>query len=121
MRALVNPAAPPAAAPDQPAAPSYKPGDQKALDRLEVGQGRGGLQRRGPGNQGGYPPGGGRRGGGGGGTLLYDGAFLGSDELAKSRAGQVASRISGRYLLDNGETVLVEAHARLLLPDFATL
>jgi membrane protein required for colicin V production len=34
MRALVNPAASPAAAPDQPAAPSYKPGDQKALDRI---------------------------------------------------------------------------------------
>jgi GGDEF domain-containing protein len=47
--------------------------------------------------------------------------FLGSNELAKSRAGQVASRISGRYLLDNGETVLIEAHARLLLPEFATL
>lgn len=47
--------------------------------------------------------------------------FLGSNELARSRAGQAASRISGRYLLDNGETVLVEAHARLLLPEFATL
>ena len=47
--------------------------------------------------------------------------FLGSDELAKSRAGQVASRISGRYLLDNGESVLIEAHARLLLPELATL
>jgi membrane protein required for colicin V production len=34
MRALVNPAAPPAAAPDQPGAPNYKPGDQKALDRI---------------------------------------------------------------------------------------
>ena len=47
--------------------------------------------------------------------------FLGGNELAKSRAAQVASRISGRYLLDNGETVLIEAHARLLLPEFATL
>jgi GGDEF domain-containing protein len=47
--------------------------------------------------------------------------FLGANELARSRAGQVASRISGRYLLDNGETVLIEAHARLLLPEFATL
>ena len=47
--------------------------------------------------------------------------FLGAEELARSRAGQVASRISGRYLLDNGETVLVEAHARLLLPELATL
>jgi GGDEF domain-containing protein len=47
--------------------------------------------------------------------------FLGTNELARSRAGQVASRISGRYLLDNGETVLIEAHARLLLPEFATL
>ena len=47
--------------------------------------------------------------------------FLGPAELAKSRAGQVASRISGRYLLNNGESSLVEAHARLLLPEFATL
>jgi GGDEF domain-containing protein len=47
--------------------------------------------------------------------------FLGTNELARSRAGQVASRISGRYLLDNGETVLIEAHARLLLPEFAML
>ena len=47
--------------------------------------------------------------------------FLGSDELAKSRAGQVASRISGRYLLDNGESALIEAHARLLLPESMTL
>jgi GGDEF domain-containing protein len=47
--------------------------------------------------------------------------FLGANELARSRAGQVASRISGRYLLDNGETVLMEAHARLLLPELAAL
>jgi GGDEF domain-containing protein len=47
--------------------------------------------------------------------------FLGTDELARARAGQVASRISGRYLLDNGEAVLIEVHARLLLPEFATL
>ena len=47
--------------------------------------------------------------------------FLGTDELARARAGQVASRISGRYLLDNGESALIEAHARLLLPEFATL
>jgi|GEM_PF-1558580 len=47
--------------------------------------------------------------------------FLGPDELARPRAAQAASRISGRYLLDNGETVLIEAHARLLLPELATL
>src|SRR5579863_4988310 len=47
--------------------------------------------------------------------------FLGPNELAKSRAGQVASRISGRYLLENGESVLIEAHARLLLSELATL
>jgi hypothetical protein len=47
--------------------------------------------------------------------------FLGTNELARSRAGQVASRISGRYLLDNGETVLIEAHARLLLPELVAL
>jgi VWFA-related protein len=65
---------------------------QKALDRLEVGQERGGLQRRGPGGQGGggYPPGGGRRGPGGGGTLLYDAAFLGSDEIMKKQQGRKA-------------------------------
>ncbi len=47
--------------------------------------------------------------------------FLGANELARTRGVQAASRISGRYLLDNGETVLIEAHARLLLPELATL
>jgi GGDEF domain-containing protein len=47
--------------------------------------------------------------------------FLGPDELAQSRAVEAAARISGRYLLDNGETVLIEAHARLLLPELAAL
>jgi membrane protein required for colicin V production len=32
--ALRNPSAPPAAAPDQPSSPSYKPGDRKELDRI---------------------------------------------------------------------------------------
>ena len=47
--------------------------------------------------------------------------FLGPEELARSRAGQVASRISGRYLLENGESVLIEAHARVLLPEPVSL
>jgi GGDEF domain-containing protein len=47
--------------------------------------------------------------------------FVGANELAQSRALEAAARISGRYLLDNGETVLIEAHARLLLPELAAL
>ncbi len=43
--------------------------------------------------------------------------FLGSPDLARARAAQVASRISGRYLLDNGDTVHIEAQARLLEPE----
>jgi GGDEF domain-containing protein len=43
--------------------------------------------------------------------------FLGANELARTRGIQAASRISRRYSLENGETVLIEAHVRLLLPE----
>ena len=40
--------------------------------------------------------------------------FLGGGELAEMRAKQVIPWVSGRYVLDNGETVLVTARVRLL-------
>ena len=43
--------------------------------------------------------------------------FQGPPDLARARAAQVASRVSGRYLLDNGEAVHIEAQARLLEPE----
>ncbi len=43
--------------------------------------------------------------------------FLGGDELARTRGMQAASRISGRYPLENGETVLIDAHVRLQAPE----
>ena len=60
---------------------------RKALDQLEVGQGR--RQRGG----GGYPGGGGGRGRGGrggGGTDLYDAVFLGADEIMRKQHGRKA-------------------------------
>lgn len=47
--------------------------------------------------------------------------FLGANDLALSRGAQAASELSGRYLLDNGETVVLEAHVRLHLPEPAAL
>ncbi len=43
--------------------------------------------------------------------------FLGDNELARVRGMEAASLLSGRFLLDNGETVLIDAQARLLLPE----
>ena len=45
--------------------------------------------------------------------------FLGENELAQARAVQVIPWVAGRYTLDNGETVLIEAQARLLQPELA--
>jgi GGDEF domain-containing protein len=47
--------------------------------------------------------------------------FLGANELARTRGIEATSQLSGRYLLHNGEAVLIEAHARLLLPELVTL
>jgi VWFA-related protein len=78
---------------------------QRALERLEVGQGR--LQRRPPGGGGGgYPPGGGGRRGGGG-TDLYDAIFLGSDEIMKKQQGRKAL-----IVLSDG----VDTGSRITLP-----
>ncbi len=38
--------------------------------------------------------------------------FMGDPELAQKRGAQVVRALSGRYTLDNGETVLVEAHLK---------
>ena len=43
--------------------------------------------------------------------------FLGPNELAQSRAGQVIKWVAGRYILENGETVLIDVRARLLEPE----
>ena len=47
--------------------------------------------------------------------------FLGANELARTRGLEAASRISGRYVLGNGETVLINAHSRLLRPELVTV
>ena len=46
--------------------------------------------------------------------------FLGERELAEARMAQVLPWVVGRYMLDNGETVLIDARARLLEPELAT-
>jgi hypothetical protein len=46
--------------------------------------------------------------------------FLGDNELAQARAAQAVQCISGPYILDNGEMVLVEAKAHLLQTELAT-
>lgn len=46
--------------------------------------------------------------------------FLGEQKLAEIRTAQVVSSLEGRYTLDNGETVLIAAEARLLQPELAT-
>jgi GGDEF domain-containing protein len=45
--------------------------------------------------------------------------FLGDSELAQTRAQQVIPWVAGRYVLENGETVVIEAKARLLEPELA--
>ena len=45
--------------------------------------------------------------------------FLGENELAQARAAQVIPWVAGRYMLDNGETVLIAAQANLLQPELA--
>lgn len=45
--------------------------------------------------------------------------FLGNEQLAEARAAQVATRVTGHYTLDNGETVLLDVRAHLLQPELA--
>jgi GGDEF domain-containing protein len=45
--------------------------------------------------------------------------FLGDSELAETRAQQLIPWVAGRYVLENGETVVIEAKARLLEPELA--
>jgi GGDEF domain-containing protein len=45
--------------------------------------------------------------------------FMGGQELAQTRAAQVLPSVSGRYTLDNGETVLIEALLKNALVDAA--
>jgi len=40
--------------------------------------------------------------------------FLGENQLAESRAAEVLPWLAGRYTLENGESVLIEAKSRLL-------
>jgi len=45
--------------------------------------------------------------------------FLGENQLAESRAAEVLPWLAGRYTLENGESVLIEAKARLLESELA--
>jgi len=45
--------------------------------------------------------------------------FLGDNQLGEARAAEVLPRLAGRYTLKNGESVVVEAKARLLEPELA--
>ena len=45
--------------------------------------------------------------------------FLGETALAQARAAQVVPWVAGRYVLDNGESVVIEARARMLEPELA--
>jgi len=43
--------------------------------------------------------------------------FMGSPQLAETRAAEATSVIDGKYTLENGETVIISARARLLQPE----
>jgi GGDEF domain-containing protein len=45
--------------------------------------------------------------------------FLGENQLAEARAAEVLPRLGGRYTLENGESVVIEAKARLLERELA--
>jgi hypothetical protein len=45
--------------------------------------------------------------------------FLGENQLAESRAAEVMPWLAGRYTLDSGESVRIEAKARLLETELA--
>jgi GGDEF domain-containing protein len=45
--------------------------------------------------------------------------FQGTAEIAKVRSEDIAPRISGRYLLDNGESVEIAVEAGLVAPHLA--